>query len=201
MPSQDPTPKIREAVGIFGNPKDLQDAVDELLTSGFDHADLSLLAGEDTVQEKLGHRYDRVSELEDDATVPRTVYVPNETVGDMEGGIISSLFYIGAVAAAGAVVATGGTAAAAIAMAALAGGTGGLVGSALAKVIDERHARHLQEQIDHGGLLLWVRTRDKEHEDRAQEILGRHSGKDVHIHTLPAPQFDDDGRPILPSGT
>lgn len=81
-------------------------------------------------------------------------------------------------------VASGGTLGAAIAGAALAGGTGRLIGEVLAQFIGDHHARYLQEQIDHGGLLLWVRTRDQAHEKRAVEILSKHSAHDVHTHEL-----------------
>ena len=72
--------------------------------------------------------------------------------------------------------------------AALAGGVGGLFGSILAKWVGDHHAQHLQEQLDHGGLLLWVRTRSAEHEQRASRILSKHSGQDVHVHTLTVPR-------------
>jgi hypothetical protein len=49
-----PTTTIREAVGVFHDPASLQEAIDELLSSGFDRAELSLLAGEHAVEEKLG---------------------------------------------------------------------------------------------------------------------------------------------------
>lgn len=52
----------REAVGVFSHPKDLQDAIDQFLRSGFDRAELSLLAGEHAVEEKLGHRSVKFSE-------------------------------------------------------------------------------------------------------------------------------------------
>lgn len=186
MDSEGETVGIREAVGYFDQPDALQAAIDELLTSGFDRAEISLLAGERTVDEKLGHHYEKVAELEDDASVPRDAYVSTEARGDAEGALIGSLLYVGGVAAAGAVVASGGALAAVLAGAAMAGGTGALIGSLLATWVGERHARYLQEQLDHGGLLLWVRTRDIEHERRAKEILSRHSGRDVHLHDLPA---------------
>jgi hypothetical protein len=176
---------IREAVGFFGTADTLQEAIDKLMSSGFDRAELSLLAGEHTVDEKLGHKYHKVTELEDDAAVPRCCYVSTESVGDAEGGLVGGLFYVGAVAAVGAIVASGGGLAAAITGAALAGGTGGLIGSVLARLVGEHHAHHLQEQLDHGGLLLWVRTRDAEHEKRAVDILRQHSGRDVHMHAIP----------------
>lgn len=177
---------VREAVAVFDNPATLQEAIDELMSSGFDRADLSVLASEQMVQEKLGHRYEKVSDLEDDPAVPREAYVSTESIGDAEGGLIGGFMYVGATAAAGAVVATGGTLAAAIAAAAAAGGAGGFVGSILAKWVGDQHARYLQEQLDHGGLLLWARTWNHEDERRAVEILTRHSGRDVHVHTLQA---------------
>jgi hypothetical protein len=185
-PIKQETRNVREAVAVFDRPEDLQEAIDELLSAGFHRAELSLLASEHVVEEKLGHQYQKVSALADDPAVPRSAYVSTEAVGDAEGGIIGGLMYVGAMAAAGAIVASGGTLAAAIAAAALAGGTGGLIGSILAKWIGNHHALHLQEQMEHGGLLLWVRTRHAEDEKRAIEILKKHSGRDVHIHGLPA---------------
>jgi len=187
MPAEQSARTIREAVGVFDDPEILEEAIDDLLSSGFNRAELSLLAGEKTVDEKLGHKYKKMAELEDDPIVPRCCYVSTESIGDAEGGLIGGLMYVGATAAAGAIVMTGGTLALAIAAAALAGGIGGLFGSLLAKWVGDHHAQHLQEQLDHGGLLLWVRTWDAEDEKRASKILSRHSGRDVHIHTLPVP--------------
>ncbi len=98
---------VREAVGVFDDVETLQAAIDELESSGFDRAELSLLAGEHVVEEKLGHLYEKVSELEDDPKVPRAAYVSTETIGDAEGALIGGLMYVGATAAAGAIVATG----------------------------------------------------------------------------------------------
>lgn len=187
MPAARETPTIREAVGVFDTPETLQGAIDDLMSSGFDRAELSLLAAEKTVDEKLGHRYQKIAELEDDPIVPRCCYVSTESIGDAEGGLIGGLMYVGATAAAGAVVASGGTLALVIAATAVAGGVGGLLGSILAKWVGDHHAHHLQEQLDHGGLLLWVRTPDVEDEKRAVDILAKHSGRDVHVHTLPMP--------------
>ena len=185
MPIDQETSVVREAVGIFSRPEDLQSAIDELMSSGFHRAELSLLASEQAVVEKLGHRYEKVRALADDPTVPRAAYVSTEAIGDAQGGVIGGLMYVGALAAAGAIVASGGMLATAIAGAVLAGGASGLIGSILAKWIGDQHARYLQEQLDNGGLLLWVRTRDNEREKRAVEILKRNSSSDVHVHALP----------------
>jgi hypothetical protein len=187
MPPEEKANTVREAVGVFSTPETLQEAIDELMSSGFDRADLSMLAAEGTVDEKLGHKYQKIAELEDDPIVPRCCYVSTESIGDAQAWLVGGLMYVGAMAATGAVMATGGTLALVIAAAALAGGVGSLFGAILAKWVGDNHANYLQEQLDHGGLLLWVRTWDAEDEKRAVSILSKHSGRDVHIHTLPVP--------------
>jgi len=174
-----------EAVAVFSDSKTLQAAIDDLLSHGFNRADISLLAGEEAVDAKLGHVYLKTEELEDDPNVPTVAYVSKEAIGDAEGALVGGLVYVGAVAAIGAVVASGGTLAVVLTAAVLAGGTGGLIGAALASLVGERHAHHIQEQLDHGGLLLWVRTWDKDHEARAVDVLSRYSAHDVHVHELP----------------
>jgi hypothetical protein len=173
---------IREAVGVFRSETDLQAAIDELMSSGFDRAEISLLASEHVVEQKLGHRYEKVAETEDDAEIPRCCYVSPESVSAAEGGLIGGLMYVGAIAAAGAVLVSGGALATALAGMVVAGGGGALIGSLLARLVGERHAEHLQEQLEHGGLVLWVRTWNADDESRAVEILKRHSGADVHVH-------------------
>lgn len=99
----------REVVGVFNDERSLQEEIDELLMSGFDRAEVSLLAGEDTVVEKLGHKYKKVEEIEDNADAPRADYIDAESVGEAKGALMGGLFYIGAFATAGAILASGGT--------------------------------------------------------------------------------------------
>jgi hypothetical protein len=185
--------KVREAVGVFHDEKALQSAVDSLLIAGFDRSYLSLLAGERAVETKLGHRYEKVAELEDDPVVPTRAYAGVDSRTEGEAALVGGLFYVGAVAAAGMIVASGGTAAAALIAAAVAGGGGGLIGAALARFLEHRHAHRLQEQLNHGGLLLWVRTPTAEDEGRATEILRANGADDVHVHDLPEQHYAHTG--------
>lgn len=185
MPRGEKETLVREAVAVFDDAEALVSAIDDLQRSGFDRAEISLVAGEHAVVEELGHMYEKVTEVEDDPAIPRVAFVSEQSIGEAEGALVSGLVYVGAMAAAGAVVASGGAVAAALIGAAVAGGAGGLIGGALASWLGEHHARYLQEQLDRGGLLLWVRTRDKAREDKATAILARHSAHDVHVHGLP----------------
>ena len=158
---------IREAVGVFHDRNALQNAVEDLLNAGFDRSEISLLAGEQAVEQKLGHAYQKVQELEDDAVVPRAAFVGNHSMSLGRIGMIGGLAYIGATVAAGAVVASGGALVLTIVAAALAGGGGGLLGGWAARLLGRDRAETLRRQLDHGGLLLWVGLRDEAHERRA----------------------------------
>lgn len=189
MPDESGAPETRtEAVAVFDDSDRLQAAVDDLLNGGFDQAEISLLATDRAVEDKLGHFYERVQPLGDAPDAPRKEYVSTASRADAQGGLIGGLMYVGALAAAGAVFASGGTLGLALAGAAAAGGAGGAAGAVLAKVIGDRHAEKLQTQLDAGGLLLWARTRTPELEQRAQEILRRNGGRDVHLHEMPDPE-------------
>jgi hypothetical protein len=182
MATQSNLENVCEVVGVFHKSEDLESAIDELLSSGFDRAELSLLASEDAVAAKLGGHYLTASEMADDPAVPRTAFVSSAAIGDAEGGLIGGLAYLGATVAVGAVVMSGGTLAATIAIAILAGGTGGLIGSALASWVGHHHAAYLHDQIDNGGLLLWVRAWDKADEERALAIMKKHAASHLHAH-------------------
>jgi hypothetical protein len=176
----------REAVGIFHDEKALRSAADALMISGFDRSYLSLLASDRAVDEKLGHHVQRVAELEDDPDVPTQAYVGSDSRVEGQAALIGGLVYVGAIASIGAIVASGGAATPVLIGAAVAGGgAGGALGAVLARVVGKAHATRLETQIGRGGLLLWVRTPDTEHEQRAIDILKQHGAEDVHVHTLP----------------
>ncbi len=174
---------VTEAVAVFHDVTSLDAAVEDLHKAGFKRSDISLLASEDTVEKKLGQRYERVEELEDAPDAPRVAYRSRASLGDTEDVLVGSFTYLPAVLAAGTVVASAGIVAAAITGTAIGGA---LIGTVLARWLGEHQAAYLSEQLDHGGLLLWVRTHGKEQEDAALRILLDHSGADVHLHQLPA---------------
>jgi hypothetical protein len=182
-------------VGVFHDEKALEDAIDELQECGFDRAEISLLASDRAVAEKLGHAYVRVAELEDELAAARVAYVSKEDYGAAEGGLISGLVYVGALAGAGAVVASGGALGGALLAAALSGGTGGVLGFGLARWLEHKRAEGLDRQLQKGGLLLWVHVGEDERADRAIEILKKHAAEDVHVHALDA---NSDASGVMP---
>ncbi len=172
----------REVVGIFADAQTLDAATSDLLASRFEEEQISLLAGEKTIVEKLGHKYERIEELEDDPKAPRILYRAFDTKKTV---ILGSLAAIGAVATAGAIFAGGAALAATLGSGVIGAEAGAFLGGVLGDFVDDRHAAYLKNQLDHGGLLLFVRTRDEAEESAAKDILTKHSGRDVHAHALP----------------
>jgi len=173
---------VREAVAVMEDVAALELAVEALEAAGFAAGDISLLAGHDTVESKLGRMYRKVEEAEDDPAAPRAAFVSTRTIAKREDMVVGSMTTLPTLVAAGTVVATAGVVAAAITGTAIAGA---MIGTVLARWMDKRHADWLEEQLERGGILLWVRTRDEAAELKALEILGEHAAHDIHIHEIP----------------
>jgi hypothetical protein len=174
---------IPEVVGVFDTFEDLQAAFYDLRMVGIHHSDISLLGDEATLREKLGKAYWRSEELEDDPRAPRAHFVSEEAIGELEGAIAGGFFFVGSAIAMAALLTPASTAAASIAAVAIGGSPAAVIGSLLARRVGRHHRDYYANQIAHGGILLWCRARDKEHEELAQKIMKGHSGRDVHVHS------------------
>jgi len=69
------TRDVREAVGVFHDADSLRKAVDDLLASGFEQGDLTLLATEDAVATKLARWFTRSEQSPDDDASPTRIAV------------------------------------------------------------------------------------------------------------------------------
>jgi hypothetical protein len=174
--------ELREVVGLFDTVDKLQSAIDDLLTGGFDRSEISLLAEEDKVQEKLGDADVSAGELEDSPRAPRTPYIDSESLNIGKASIVGVLFYVGVIIGAGVSLAWSLSLPSAIAIGLLTGGGGGLLGLMISKLVGDRQTKWAQSQLKHGGLLLWARVWNDERERAAMEIMQRHGGRDVHAH-------------------
>lgn len=173
---------IPEAVGVFDTFEAQQAAFYDLRSVGFHHSDISLLGSDEALQEKLGKAYWRSSDLEDDPKAPRAHFVSEEVIGELEGAIAGGFFFVGSAIAMTAMLTPASTLAASIAAVAIGGSPAAVIGTLLARRVGKHHKEYYENQIRHGGILMWVRTRDKEREALAVKIMKGHSGRDVHVH-------------------
>jgi len=173
---------VPEAVGVFDNAEAMQAAIYDLRLQGFSRADISVLGGKKAMEEKLGSVYWRAADLEDNPDAPRATFVSEEAIGELEGMIAGGFLFLGSYIAMAAMLTPLSTLAASIAAIAIGGGPAGVIGALLARRVGKHHKDYYANQIEQGGILLWVRTLDKPREDLAVKILKGHSGRDVHVH-------------------
>lgn len=177
-------PPIREAVGIFFDADHLHAAIDDLLSAGFTHTDLGLLTGEHTVRQALGHLYEDANQSAGDPDAPRMAFVRKQSMGDTVHAGLGSLFFVGATTAAGAAVASAAVLGGALVAAATGVAAIGGIGAAMVLILHQSDAEYLEEQVDEGHLLLFVRTRDATREKQAVKILSRHAAYDARVHSV-----------------
>jgi hypothetical protein len=169
--------QVREAVGVFSAVEQLTNAVDELERAGFERSQLGILATEETVQEELGELYQRTNEVHDPESEPAIAFVSRDAIGEAGESMRGGLYFVGISGVAGALVASS----------ALLGGAliAALGGLAVGTIIHQSDANELQQRVDEGHILLFVRLPHGEREQQAKDILARYSTTDVKVYQAP----------------
>lgn len=185
MNNADDRKKIREAIAVFVDPKNLRNAVTDLLDVGTSRDQIGLLASEYSVRELLGDFYDHTNQTHDAEQGPVTAFVDKSSNSQQQQDSLGgSLFFVGTSGAMGAVVASSAVFGGAL-LAAISGVLAvGAVGVMAGKIIHQSDADHLQQQIDEGHILLFVRITDPEREQDIIDLLCRHDGQSVKVHEV-----------------
>jgi hypothetical protein len=68
--------------------------------------------------------------------------------------------------------------------AAAGGAAAGGIGALIARALGQEEAREIEDQIAIGGLVLWVRVRSPEREEKAQTILRGNGAEAVRVHEI-----------------
>lgn len=173
---------FKEVVGLFTSVDDLQSAIRDLEGTAFPRHDISVMGNRGQLERVFGAKTVPPQLAMDNVDTPRQApsRPEEQTIGT--AAMIGIPAYVGAMALA---IAGGAVTFPAIISAAVIGGLGGgTVGAVLAKLLGDRYNRHVEEQIDRGGLLLWVRTPDHDREEAAKRIMISRGGYDVHVHEI-----------------
>lgn len=169
-----------EAVAVFDREEDLQLALGRFRRFGFERSVLSVfphpkLAGE---CRDCFPRFQPIGggELTD-----------MESIGTAQGALIAGPLYLFACCAMFGVASHGASLAAIATMGVLGGAAGGALGAYLAHLFARRRRRRAANRHNRGYLFLRVRIRDREHENRAREILAGYPARDIHLHGAQSP--------------
>jgi hypothetical protein len=163
--------KNTAAFGIYPSRATAEIAVDQLLSAGFSHGDVSVLMADNQGSKDFA--------AEKNTKAPEGA-VTGVGVGGTVGGTLGLLAGIGALAIPG----VGPLIAAGPIMGALAGlgvggAVGGLVGALVGMGIPEYEAKRYEGRVKDGGILLSVHCDSSEEVSRAKEILKSTGADDV----------------------
>lgn len=175
MNTQPPT-YDNEIVGIFTSPRELDAAVSDLCSAGWDRAELSLLGKQNELVPTTG-----AEDIARNSIAPHSSVVSDsdERQDGVLGGGLAGV--AAAFLASGAIVATGGSALVALIGAAAAGGGGAVAGNFIGHMLTKQMAEPMEDQLNRGGIVLWALLRSPDQEARARDILSRHGAADVHV--------------------
>lgn len=177
---------VREAIAVFPDPQTLKTAVKDLLASGFSRDHIGLLASEHSVRESLGDFYTHTNNTNASGQTPVTAFIDKNTASQQQDSLGGSLFFVGTSGAMGAVVASSAVFGGAL-LAALSGVLAvGAIGAMAGKIIQQSDADYLQQQIDEGHILLFVRVPERTREQEVVDLLTRHDGQRAKIYEIKA---------------
>jgi hypothetical protein len=176
-----------EVVGLFRSTDSLEAAISALTSAGWDRSELSLLGQKGTFDPKPPMPGETAEQAADDPHMARAPVVSEPDIRQGRTLATSLAGVAAAFLAAGATVASGGTALVAIIGAAAAAGGAAAAAEALGQWAGKSRADFLHEQIERGGILLWVMLRSPEQEGKARDILMQHGAEIVHAHQAELP--------------
>jgi hypothetical protein len=186
MSKQKNKPTVQEAIGVFFDVDHLKSAIEGLVEAGFDRSEIGLLAGAHTVEQALGDFYARTNQFADSPNAPCVAFVAKRTDDDTIHALLGTLFFYGATTAVGAAVASAAVLGGAVIAAASGVAAIGVAGAVMGLIIHKSDSDYLDEQIDEGHLVLFVRTNDPERGARAVKILSDHCAFKPKVYTVDA---------------
>lgn len=178
-----PGGKVREAVGLFNDPKEMQETIDELEISGFPRYEISVLEENESERIIPSGDYSSIEALEDNPDTPRRINITREDIGFVQGVILAAGIFFGVVFA----ISVAAVFELSSPLAVIIGGLIGLLcGAYVAKIFNDNYKKQMNRRFKKGGMLLWVNTPNQEKETKACSILSKHHAQDVHVHEVSA---------------
>ncbi len=170
----------KEAVGIFQNQQDMDEAIADLEAAMFPRHNISVIGSKARMEERFGSETLSPELLEDNPRAPKDASIRPEEKTIASTVIVGVPAFFGGCAAALMVnPATSLVLVTAVVFGSVVGAAiGGSVLFGIKTYLDNR----VQEQIKEGGLVLWVKTFKPEQERQAKAIMKDHGAQDVHFH-------------------
>jgi hypothetical protein len=185
--------RTREVTGVFHSRRALDNTVQDLLSSGFDRADIDVSASPNEQQRRLNYQAIPAADLTDIPAAAREPYLGGDDRLGVEVVMASVVGCVVALGMAFYLISRETTPLTVILVSVLSGiVTAAAAIRPLRRLMQRDRFSGLEPVAEWEGLLIWVRVQSPEKEALAQEILLRHGGKAVHIHEIEIAKTADD---------
>ena len=166
-------PRSVELVAVFDAESVMRQAIDELRCVGLDPAELSVALPSSGVDVAEGRSLNCPNLLVD-KKAPREVQIDLQSMGILQGALISTPVYVCASIMSAAAALNGASLVITIAAATTGCCIGALIGALLLGRVKQRRSWRVKQYLDQGGLALLVPIRGPENEALIREILAQH---------------------------
>jgi hypothetical protein len=186
--------KVREVTGVFPSCEAIISAVDDLLLAGFERADIDVVADGPQSNKGIDASATLAVELADVPDAPRQEFVaPEDTaaiyalcvaVTGCFGTIMGALSGIASRGTTAFIFSARGTTALVIYCAVVGAIIGCGLGIVIARLMGWRWIQAPNKLASSDGLVLWVRVRGPDHEQKALRILKLRGAEAVRVHEI-----------------
>lgn len=170
----------KEVVGLLPSSSDFEEALGVFTSSGWDRADLSLLARHNVLLPE--HLRTDTVDLADNPDAERAAPVSHTDVRQGRALATGMIGVVAAFAASAVIVVNGGNALLAVLGALIVGGIAVALVAGLGYRIGNMRRQFLREQANHRGILLWVKVKKPGDEEKARRIFVRLGARNVHVY-------------------
>lgn len=166
----------QEIFAIFQSYDDVEAAIDELERNGFDRATISMLGNAESIRKKLGTNYYEINQILKHPKIPKTFYISTESIRVGEGGVVSIIMYFTSITTAIILASFKFNVVNIVAITIIACGIGAVIGMFIAERLTMGHFKELEHQLNHGGIVIWVKTENETYRQKAEKILHKYCG-------------------------
>jgi hypothetical protein len=170
----------RQLVGLFEDQSTFEAAINDLQGTGIDRSQLSILSHK-SFEEHDPHNEEEAAEAALDPESKGTAVTSDVDLRQGRTMLSGMAGAVGGSVTGAAILLTGAAAAAALPLAAAAGLGFGAAAHAAGRKASHTEVRHLREQLEHGGIVLWVTPRTQHEEETAMDILGRRAARSIAV--------------------
>lgn len=169
----------REATAVFADEASLDRAVDALMQLGLRQEDMSVLAHSAHLSKTQS-----AEQIADSSKADTAAFTTPDSRTELETSLVGGPALLTGLGAALAITTAGAALIPAIVVTAGSALAGGGVGMIFARIFGHKHAAYINEQVNQGGVILWVHASKKEQDSSILKILTENGGKDAHIHVV-----------------